>query len=264
MPRFAVVSRERHGLKKWQRFNGYAFAAADALVPVVGAELARAAVSMPLAFSEQSGRATLVALLSLVPGHNMFVDPRGRWLGGPYVPAWLRLYPFRMLPQQDTGELVLCVDEESGLVVERNAAGEEFFDREGNLSPALKPVSDALTVAERSRSVIDSAVTALAQAGVIRPWQINVKTDQGEKAISGLQHIDDAALRALPDDVFLKLRTTPALPIAYAQMLSAVHLGRFEHLAKLHNQPPPSPLAALPETLDGLLENLNDDLMRFH
>ena len=144
MPRFAVVSRERHGLKKWQRFNGYAFAATDALVPIVGAELARAAVSMPLAFSEQSGRATLVALLSLVPGHNMFVGPGGRWLGGPYVPAWLRLYPFRMLPQQDTGELVLCVDEESGLVVERNAAGEEFFDREGNVSPALKPVAEDL------------------------------------------------------------------------------------------------------------------------
>jgi hypothetical protein len=28
MPRFAVVSRERHGRAKWLRFNGYAFAAA--------------------------------------------------------------------------------------------------------------------------------------------------------------------------------------------------------------------------------------------
>jgi len=33
MPRFAVVSRERHGRAKWLRFNGYAFAAADALAP---------------------------------------------------------------------------------------------------------------------------------------------------------------------------------------------------------------------------------------
>src|SRR6266446_10464237 len=31
MPRFAGVSRERRSRKKWQRFNGYAFAAADAL-----------------------------------------------------------------------------------------------------------------------------------------------------------------------------------------------------------------------------------------
>ena len=261
MPRFAVVSREHHGQKKWRHFNGYGFAAADALIPIVGAELARAAVSMPLAFSEQAGRYTLVALLSPIPGRNMFVGPDKRWLG-PYVPAWLRLYPFRMLPQQDTKELVLCVDEDSGLVVERSAAGEEFFDAEGNWSPALKPVFEALTVVERSRSVTDLAVAALAQAGVIGPWQIKVRTDQGEKTINGLQHIDEAALCALPDDVFLKLRTTSALPIAYAQLLSAGQLGIFEHLARLHNQPAPSPIAALPETIDGLLENLSGDLMR--
>jgi len=262
MPRFAVVSHERYGRKKWQRFKSYAFAAADALVPIVGAELARTAVSMPLAFSEQSGHYTLVALLSPVPGHNLCVGPDGRWLGGPYIPAWLRLYPFRMLPQQDTDELVLCLDEESGLVVERDAAGEEFFDREGKLSPALKAVSEALTVMERSRILTNLAVAALAQAGVIRPWQINLRTDQGEKTISGLQHIDEAALHALPNDVFTKLRTPLALPIAYAQMFSEVRLAIFEHLARLHDQPAPSPIAELPETLDGLLENLRGDLMR--
>jgi hypothetical protein len=263
MPQFAVVSRERHGQKKWLRFNSFAFAAADALVPLVGAELLpRAALAMPCAFLEQSGRYTLVAVLSLIPGRNMFVDPGGRWLGA-YVPAWYRLYPFRMLPQQGTDELVLCVAEESGLVVEGNAAGEEFFDGEGNLSPALKPVFEALTVTERSRRGTDLAVAALAQAGVIRPWQIKLKTDQGEQPVSGLHHIDEAALSALPDDVFLKLRTTSGLPLAYAQLLSAGQLGVFEHLAKLHNQPAPPPLAALPENLDSLLERLGDDTIRF-
>lgn len=262
MPRFAVVSRERHGRKRWRRFSGYGFAATDVLVPVVGAELARAALSMPLAFSEQAGRYTLVALLSLVPGRNMFVGPGGQWLGS-YVPAWFRLYPFRMLPQQGADEFVLSVDEGSGLVVERSAAGEEFFDGEGNPAPALKPVFEALMVTERSRKGTDLAVAALAQAGVIRPWQIKLKTDQGEQAISGLHGIDQAALLALPDDVFLKLRPTSALPLAYAQMLSAGLLGMFEHLARLHNQPAPPPVAALPETIDQLLENLKDDKIRF-
>jgi len=262
MPRFAVVSRERHGQKRWRRFNGYAFAAADALAPLVGVELTRAAVSMPCAFLQQSGSYALVALLSLIPGRNMFVGPGERWLGS-YVPAWFRLYPFRMLPQQGTDQLVLCVDEESGLVVERSAAGEQFFDAEGNLSPALKPVVEALMVVERSRRGTDVAVAALAQAGVIRPWQIKLKTDQGEQAIGGIHGIDEAALGALPDDVFLKLRTTSALPIAYAQMLSAGQLGVFKHLARLHNQPAPPPVAALPETIDQLLEKLKDDTIRF-
>ena len=37
----------------------------------------------------------------------------------------------------------------------------------------------------------------------------------------------------------------------------------FEHLARLHNQPAPPPVAALPETLDSLLETLGDHTVRF-
>jgi SapC len=263
MPRFATVSRERHGQKKWLRCNDYGFAAADGAAPIVGLELARAALSVPCGFLEQSGCYTLVALLAPVPGRNMFVGPGGRWLG-PYVPAWFRAYPFRMLPQQGTDKLALGVDEDSKLVAERSAAGgEDFFDAEGNFSPALRSVFESLAAVERNRKATDLAVAALAQAGVIRPWPITLKTEQGEQVVTGLHRVDEAALRALPDDLFLKLRKTAALPIAYAQMLSAGQLGVFEQLARLHDQPAPSPLAALPETLDHLLEKLNDDMIRF-
>lgn len=260
MVQLVAVSQERHGSKKWLRRADYKFAASEALAPVVGAELARAALSMPLAFSEQSGRYTLVAVLSLTPGRNMFVGPDGRWFGA-YVPACLRSYPFSLLPQQGTDQLALCVDEGSGLVVEKNIAGEEFFDAEGNVSPALKPAMELLTQLHRSRQGTDLAVSALAQAGVIKPWQINVKSEQGEQAISGLHHVDEAALGALSNDDFLKLRT--ALPIAYAQLLSQGRLDVFEQLSRLHSQPGPAPVAALPETLDGLLERLGDDVVRF-
>ena len=116
---------------------------------------------------------------------------------------------------------------------------------------------------ERSRRATDLAVSALAEAGVIRPWQIKLKTEQGEQAISGLHHIDEAALSALADDVFLKLRKASALPLAYAQMLSVGQLGIFEHLARLQNQPASPPVATLPETIDSLFEMPADDVIRF-
>jgi hypothetical protein len=264
MSRFVVVSRERHGRMKWLHFNSYNFAAATDSSEIVGAELARAAtVSMPCAFVQHSGRYTLVAVLSLIPGRNMFVGPGGRWLA-PYVPAYLRLYPFRMVAPEGTDQRVLGVDEESGLVVKSGAAGEDFFDSEGNYEPALKRLFDACVELERARAVSDVAVAALAQAGVIRPWQITVKSEQGEKPISGLHTIDETALRALPDDVFLKLRTTSALPIAYAQMLSAAHIGVFGQLSRLLSQQAPPPVRELPETIDGLLEDLKDKKIRFN
>jgi hypothetical protein len=196
----------------------------------------------------------------------MFVGPDGRWLG-PYIPAVFRLYPFRVLPTGKADSVVLCVDEQSNLVVDRSSAGEEFFDTQGNPAPVLKPLFDAAMAVERSRKSTDLAVEALAQAGVIRPWEIKVKSNEGERPISGLHCVDEAALQALPDEAFLNLRKASALPIAYPQMLSMTQLGILQHLVRVRTQaaaptpPPSSPLlSALPDTLDDLLENLKDDL----
>jgi hypothetical protein len=267
MPQFAAVSRERHANKKWQRYTNLAFAAGEGIAPLVGAELARAALAMPCAFVQQAGRYVLVAVLSFPGGRSMFVGPGGRWLGR-YIPALFRLYPFRMLPTKGTDAVVLCVDEESKLVVDGASTGEEFFDAQGNPAPVLKPVFEVAMAMERERKSTDSAIEALAQAGILRPWEIKVATKDGERPISGLFRADEAALRALSDETFLKLRQTSALPIAYTQMLSMGQLEVLQQLARVQTQAsaiPPSPatpnlLAELPETLDGLLENLKDDL----
>jgi hypothetical protein len=266
MPQFAAVSRERHANKKWLRYSNYAFAAGEMIAPIVGAELARAALAMPCAFLQQSGRYALVAVLSLVAGRNMFVGPDGRWLGL-YVPAVFRLYPFRVLPTERADSVVLCVDEQSNLVVDASSTGEEFFDAQGNPAPVLKPAFNVAMAVEQNRKSTELAVEALAQAGVIRPWEIKVKSNEGERPISGLYRADEAALRELADETFLTLRKTAALAIASAQMLSMGQLGMFQHLARLQTQakapspPPSSPLlSALPDTLDDLLENLKDDL----
>jgi hypothetical protein len=266
MPQFAAVSRERHANKKWLRYSNHAFAAREMIAPIVGAELARAAVAMPCAFLQQSGRFTLVAVLSIIAGRNMFVGSDGRWLGL-YVPAVFRLYPFRVLPTEKADSVVLCVDEQSNLVVDGATTGDEFFDAQGNPAPVLKPVFDAAMAVERNRKSTEIAVEALAKAGVIRPWEIKVKSNEGERPITGLHRVDEAALHALPDEAFLNLRKAAALPIAYTQMLSMGQLGLLQHLARLRTQaaaPTPSPssqlLSALPDTLDDLLENLKDDL----
>jgi hypothetical protein len=271
MPQFAAISRERHANKKWLRFSNFGFAAGEVIAPIVAAELARAAHAMPCAFLQQSGRYTLVAVLSIIAGRNMFVGPDGRWLG-PYVPAVFRLYPFRALSTGQGDSVVLCVDEESKLVVDGSSAGEEFFDAQGNPAPVLKPAFDAALALERNRKSTELAIQALAQAGVIRPWELKVKSAEGERPIGGLYRADEAALRALPDEAFLNLRKAAALPIAYTQMLSISQLGMLERLARVRTQPvaptpsaptapPSSPLlSALPDTLDDLLENLKDDL----
>ena len=237
MPSFAPVRRTSHAGKAWLRHTSYRFAADRVLIPLVAAELAKAVLAMPLAFVEENGALHLVAVTSLEPGKNQFVVPNGRWLGA-YIPASMRGYPFALLqPNGGTQAPILCVDEDSGLVVEAGTQGAEpFFDEEGALAPALKAVLDFLGKVEANRGATSRAVAALGAAGVFTAWPLQVESPEGPKTVTGLLRIDEVRLNALDDASFLALRSAGALAIAYSQMLSMGQIAVFETLATLQGQ----------------------------
>src|SRR5690554_4488223 len=90
-----LVTRDRHGAKKWLRHKGFGFAAAMNVLPIAAAELSHAARALPIAFISEGGKTVPVVILGLQPGQNYFVAPDGRWVGL-YTPAALRGYPFRL------------------------------------------------------------------------------------------------------------------------------------------------------------------------
>lgn len=229
MPQYAAVSRDRHTNQRWLRYDTYSFAAKSAVVPLAAAELPKAMMAFPLAFVKENEAFVPVAVLSLEAEGNLFVAPDGRWIGS-YVPSIFRAHPFRLIPS-DTGELLLCVDEDSGLVVEGDK-GERFFDEAGEIAGPTKQVLDFLSTVERNRQVTNRASAALSQAGVIKPWDITLKTETGERKLAGLHQIDEAALNALSAEAFETLRQAGALPIAYCQMLSMQHLAGLGKLAE--------------------------------
>jgi hypothetical protein len=255
------VTRERHAGRKWPRFKDFGFASKMTTLPVADFEQVQAAIAMPLAFVEAGGGYSMVALLSVLRDRNMLVGPDGRWLGA-HVPLVLRAYPFRMVEHPEAGKVVLCMDEAGGLLPEGSSTGEDFFDTEGNLSPVLKTMGEYLAQVEDSIRATDKAVAALAEAGVIAPWRISVKSeDDTERPFEGLYGIDEAALKALSDDAILKLHKASALPVAYAQIFSRGTVTIFEQLAKVQGQLAPMPL---PESVQKMFAKGSDDTVRFN
>lgn len=233
MTKIVPVSRERHGSRSWRRSQGYGFAARDAVIPIVGAEVAKAAAAMPIGFIKTDPGFRLVALLSYKPDLNLFVGPDGRWLGD-YVPAAYRAHPFRLLRQEGAQTLVLCVDEESPALAE-GAGDTPFFDGE-KLSAPLGQTFQFLQMIEQNRSATENAVTGLAEAGVIVPWKLTIGTGEQAKSVTGLYRVDEAALNALADDAFLKLRQAGSLALAYAQLLSTGQDRTIQRLIALHDR----------------------------
>jgi SapC len=262
MSRLVPVTREGYSQKRWRRNESYAFAASESVVPLVGSEFSKAAVSMPIAFIERSARFVPVAVLSLSPGWNLFVGPAGQWLGR-YIPASLRAYPFRFARVEGEKDPVLCIDEDSGLIVDADDQTEQFFAPDGGPSAAVQQVWRFLMELEASRTRTELAISALASAGVIQPWRLNVNIAGQDKAVTGLYRVDEATLNALDDESFLKLRKSSALPLAYLQLLSMGQVAAFEALDRLQQQlaSPPRPETAF--SLDEFFEKSGSETLKF-
>ena len=143
MTKLVAISKQTHAQKVWRRPADYRFAARDPLTPIVVAEIGFVGSWMPIAFVEQAGCFVPMAMMSPVPEQNLFVGPDGQWLGG-YIPASVRSYPFRLIRSEGSGQMTLCVDEDSGLVVDLNGAGEEFFTGEGKPSESVSALMRVL------------------------------------------------------------------------------------------------------------------------
>ncbi|MGQ9658681.1 MAG: SapC family protein [Thermochromatium sp.] len=257
MPHIVTISRERHGKKGWKRHASYAFAAHTALVPLVAAELPKAALSLPIAFVRQGERYLPMAVLGIEPTTNLFVAPDGRWLGA-YLPAALRSHPF-LLARTESGELVLCVDEESGLVTEAGQ-GEPFFTDSGEPAEGLKQILEFLQQIERNREQTLLVCDTLKRLGLIQPWPIRLKMGEGERQIQGLFRIDEAVLNQLADESLLELRRVGGLPLVYCQLLAMQHiesLGGMAHLRLQSTLDQAAVRASIPFTLK------DEDILRF-
>ncbi|MFW5834274.1 MAG: SapC family protein [Pseudomonadota bacterium] len=232
MPEYVAVSRERHGQRRWRRFEDYGFARGEVAVPIVAAELPRVVLTLPIAFVRAGGDMVPAALLGLQPGQNLYVAPDGRFLAS-YVPAALRSYPFRLLahPEPSRG-FVLCVDETSLCLTMATADDEPFFTSDGQPTQAIAGLLKHLEAVEANRPVTARATAALLEAGVLEPWPLKV----GERDVQGLQRVAEGQLARLEPEALVRLRDTGALTLAYAQFFSMGHLPTLARLAELQGR----------------------------
>ena len=235
MSSYIPVTPETHSDKSWTGFERYHFAVNDQFVPIISAELNKAVQHFPLAFCKHNAQYVLVSVQSLFPGQNMMIATDGRWFGE-YVPAFYRSYPFRLARSEGHENLILCVDEESGLVHEDVSFGKRFFNEHNEITESVKNVLNFLTQIEQSKSATDLAVSALADAGLITEWNLKVRMGEEEKPVIGLYMVDEPKLNSIDDQTFLHLRKTGALPIAYAQLFSMNNIQMFDKLIKLKEQ----------------------------
>ncbi|EAQ05371.1 SapC family protein [Yoonia vestfoldensis] len=217
MPRYELITKSGFAAQAWRRHNSYAFAATDAVAPLVVTELAKACMCLPIAFMKQNDTFVPHAVQGLEPGRNLFVV-NGTWVAS-YTPAAYRGYPFA-LAQGEVDQLHLCIDMDSGLVGAGEGFDQPFFDEAGE---AAQPVKDALNFLQqiyRNRAVTQRVCAALAAEDLFQPWPLTVQGPDGERRVDGLFRIDEARLNSLDPEALARVQKAGGLPVAYCQLLS--------------------------------------------
>lgn len=217
-----AVSPDRHAGCFWRRFTSYAFARGQRCVDVVMAELEPAASAFPLVFRPgASGGVDPVALLRLgATGTTPFVAPDGTWRGT-YVPSGLRAHPFSARHTGTGDEMVLMVDEASGLVTE-DPADQPFFAGDAPAPPLAQVIAFFRTRAKSAQHTAQAAA-ALQAHGLLSPLPPLPGMTEGDAA--GFLAVDPARLEALDHAVLPALWESGALRLAEAHRVSLLHAG---------------------------------------
>lgn len=226
-PRLVPLSPQRHGGQAWRRFDTYAFARFQRLVPLVLPEAEPVAACLPILFRRiEAGAPPLpVALIRVRPGGaSPFVSPAGLWLAA-YVPAAMRLHPFAARATED-GRMMLLIDEASPCLVSPGEGAAPFFTPEGQPDASLAPVIDFFRSHEQARKATLAACAALEEVGLFLPAEGETESRAGlpEGSGEGLLLLDRARLDALEDAGWLALRRAGALSLAAAHFVSLQQL----------------------------------------
>lgn len=203
--RATALNRERHQKLKIEiQPNHYAFAAGTNALPIASTEFVDIAREYPIVFVDEGGGSYHVAaLLGLRDNENLFVDEKGVWQAGAYVPAFARRYPFILAGAQEQDRFVVCVDEAYAGLGEKN--GTALFADDGKESEYMQRIMGFLRAYHTEMLRTAEFAKRIAGLGLLEQKVITLEKNGQKQVLRGLAVIDDARFAALPDAEVLSL-----------------------------------------------------------
>ncbi|HEX3500270.1 MAG TPA: SapC family protein [Stellaceae bacterium] len=193
-----------------------------------GGEFRQAMRFYPIVFSVAEP-VSAFAVVGLVDNENLFVGTDGRWASDAYIPAYVRRYPFILMEQPGSAELIVCFDEESSLVVE--SAERPLFEA-GQPTRLLQDAIGFCREFHAQHAATTAFVRALAAEGLlVRNEARIVLSSSRQMTLRGFDVVDEAKFDALPDEIFLDWRRRGWIHLVYCHLMSMGNFARMVDLA---------------------------------
>lgn len=192
-------------------------------IPISYTEFALVAREYPIVFTAVTGTQLFipVAVLGLTAGENLF-NAGGSWVGGVYIPAYARRFPFCMskvtIENVEQQNRLICI-EKSHL---DDNAGESMFDAKGQPLEKWKEMERLLTEYEADLERSREMCGILSDYGLLEPFtmQATMKKDGSPMAMTGMNRIAEAKIEHLNASQLKNLVKKGILSRVYAHLLS--------------------------------------------
>ncbi len=217
-----ALDRELHKSLKIKPAEHLKFAADASALPIVMGEFVEVARQFPIGFLRVEGGGIMpVALVGLPGGKNLFLTEDGKW-DAPYIPAFVRRYPF-VFAETGDNQLTLCIDRDYEGFDDNE--GVPLFAEDGEPDTAVKSVIELLSEFQRQHTVTQQFIERLEQAGILMEASANATLADGRNlSLQGLLVVDEQKFRALPETTVNEWFRNGDMGLVYAHLLSLGNL----------------------------------------
>jgi hypothetical protein len=221
------VTREKHGKFSFKANTNFDFARQTNSVPLVAQEFGAAAMHYAIVFGQASDGVVPAAVLGVRDLENIFVAADGSW-DAPYVPAFIRRYPF-VFGADDKAEMYTLMVDESCSGFNKAGKGEMLFDADGEQTAFLKNVMAFLGDYQAQTELTNTFAKTLSELNLLEEAEAHLPLPSDpERRLRGFLVVSREKLRALPADKLAELNASGALELIYLHLFSMMNLGRLQ------------------------------------
>ncbi|PCI07060.1 multidrug transporter [bacterium] len=201
------------------------------LISIVTQDFFTLTAEFPLVFvkGNEANEFIPVAIMGLREGQNLYCQTE-KWIGQ-VIPLSFGSAPFsiaRTSPESE--EFAVLIEEDSPLV--SDTEGEALFTESGERTEYLERRVESMTQLAQHILHTKAVCKLLADNKLFSTQRLQLKHRPDAKTynIDGVYTVNEEALNGLPDEDFLKLRTSGLLPMIYAHLSSLQQLRRISQM----------------------------------
>lgn len=196
----------------------FKFADGTNAIPLLADEFPMAAAHYPIVFAAGPSPVP-AAVVGLQSDSNLFLDEEGQWIGGSYLPAYLRRYPFLLMDDPEQKQYVLCIDETSDMLADK---GEYQLFKDGKPTAFTQSAMNFCATLRQQGEATDEFTKALKEYNLLMNYDTQIDMPDGSKLqLAGFQVIDPKKFDMLPDSEYLAWRRRGWIGLIYAHLLSS-------------------------------------------